>query len=233
MTILFLIRHGETVDNVAQIMQGQTQGCLTEHGREQAEEVAARLAKEKIDAIVSSDLRRAIQTAEIISTRHGLPVSVTPLLRERDWGSFTGRYIPDLKDEVWPEDIESLDCLLERAQRFLEYIMTNYEGQTVVAVGHGIVNKAIQAVFYHKPMNQVQRMSNAEVRVLCLSTTAEVSTTTVTSMASTSMASTTVTSTTVTSTTEAASSMTAGSMTATTKTSTGSMATAADTATAE
>lgn len=228
MTILYLIRHGETVDNVAQIMQGQTQGCLTEHGREQAEEVAARLAKEKIDAIVSSDLRRAIQTAEIISTRHGLPVSVTPLLRERDWGSFTGRYIPDLKDEVWPEDIESLDCLLERAQRFLEYIMTNYEGQTVVAVGHGIVNKAIQAVFYHKPMNQVQRMSNAEVRVLCLSTTAEVSTTAMTSMASTSKASTTMTST-----TEAASSVTAGSMTATTKTSTGSMATAADTATAE
>lgn len=223
MTILYLIRHGETVDNVAQIMQGQTQGCLTEHGREQAEEVAARLAKEKIDAIVSSDLRRAIQTAEIISTRHGLPVSVTPLLRERDWGSFTGRYIPDLKDEVWPEDIESLDCLLERAQRFLEYIMTNYEGQTVVAVGHGIVNKAIQAVFYHKPMNQVQRMSNAEVRVLCLSTTAEVSTTTVTSMAST----------TVTSTTEATSSMTTSSMTATAETSTGSMATAADTATAE
>lgn len=223
MTILYLIRHGETVDNVAQIMQGQTQGCLTEHGREQAEEVAARLAKVKIDAIVSSDLRRAIQTAEIISTRHGLPVSVTPLLRERDWGSFTGRYIPDLKDEVWPEDIESLDCLLERAQRFLEYIMTNYEGQTVVAVGHGIVNKAIQAVFYHKPMNQVQRMSNAEVRVLCLSTTAEVSTTTVTSMAST----------TVTSTTEATSSMTTSSMTATAETSTGSMATAADTATAE
>ena len=223
MTILYLIRHGETVDNVAQIMQGQTQGCLTEHGREQAEEVAARLAKEKIDAIVSSDLRRAIQTAEIISTRHGLPVSVTPLLRERDWGSFTGRYIPDLKDEVWPEDIESLDCLLERAQRFVEYIMTNYEGQTVVAVGHGIVNKAIPAVFYHKPMNQIQRMSNAEVRVLCLSTTAEVSTTAVTSMAST----------TVTSTTEAASSVTAGSMTATAKTSTGSMATAADTATAE
>lgn len=223
MTILYLIRHGETVDNVAQIMQGQTQGCLTEHGREQAEEVAARLAEEKIDAIVSSDLRRAIQTAEIISTRHGLPVSVTPLLRERDWGSFTGRYIPDLKDEVWPEDIESLDCLLERAQRFLEYIMTNYEGQTVVAVGHGIVNKAIQAVFYHKPMNQIQRMSNAEVRVLCLSTTAEVSTTAVTSMAST----------TVTSTTEAASSVTAGSMTATAETSTGSMATAADTATAE
>lgn len=208
---------------MAQIMQGQTQGCLTEHGREQAEEVAARLAKVKIDAIVSSDLRRAIQTAEIISTRHGLPVSVTPLLRERDWGSFTGRYIPDLKDEVWPEDIESLDCLLERAQRFLEYIMTNYEGQTVVAVGHGIVNKAIQAVFYHKPMNQVQRMSNAEVRVLCLSTTAEVSTTTVTSMAST----------TVTSTTEATSSMTTSSMTATAETSTGSMATAADTATAE
>ena len=147
MTTLFLVRHGETVDNVRQIMQGQTQGCLTEHGEEEAREVGRQMRAEP----------------------HGLPVVQTPLLRERDWGSFTGRFIPDLKDEVWPDDIESLDCLLERAQRFLEYIMTNYEGQTVVAVGHGIMNKAIQAAFYHKPMNQVQRMGNAEVRQLLLS----------------------------------------------------------------
>ena len=168
MPILFLVRHGETVDNVRQIMQGQTQGELTEHGREQAAEVRDQMRTEKIDAVVASDLRRSVQTAEIIAEPHGLMVDQTPLLRERDWGSFTGRYIPDLKDEVWPDDIESLDCLLERAQRFLEYIMTNYEGQTVVAVGHGIMNKAIQAVYHHKPMNQIQRMMNAEVRQLLL-----------------------------------------------------------------
>lgn len=168
MTKLFLVRHGETVDNVRQIMQGQTQGELTEHGREQAADVRDQMRTEKIDAVVASDLRRSVQTAEIIAEPHGLMVDQTPLLRERDWGGFTGRYIPDLKDEVWPDDIESLDCLLERAQRFLEYIMTNYEGQTVVAVGHGIMNKAIQAVYHHKPMNQIQRMMNAEVRQLLL-----------------------------------------------------------------
>ena len=168
MTILYLVRHGETEDNVRQIMQGQTQGALTEHGREQAAEVRELMRGRQIDAVVSSDLKRSVDTARIIAEPHGLAVDETPLLRERDWGGFTGRYIPDLKDEVWPDDIESLDCLLERAQRFLNYIMTNYEGQTIVAVGHGIVNKAIQAVYYHKPMNQIQRMGNAEVRELQL-----------------------------------------------------------------
>lgn len=95
------MRHGETVDNARQIMQGQTQGELNQRGREQAEQVAQRLASEPLDAIVASDLHRAIQTAEIIAEPHGLPVVTTPLLRERDWGSFTGRFIPDLRNEVW------------------------------------------------------------------------------------------------------------------------------------
>ena len=92
----------------------------------------------------------------------------TPLLRERDWGSFTGRYIPDLKDEVWPDDVESLDTLKARARDFLEFIKREYPGQTVLAVGHGIINKAIQAVYYNKEMKDVQKMTNAEVRVLDL-----------------------------------------------------------------
>lgn len=170
MTTLYLVRHGETEDNVRQIMQGQTQGELTEHGREQARQVADRLASKPIDAIVSSDLQRAIQTAEIIAEPHGLPINQTTLLRERDWGGFTGRFIPDLKDEVWPEDIESLDCLLERAQRFLDYITINYVNQTVIAVGHGIINKAVLAVYAHCSMREVQRMMNAEVRELHLTT---------------------------------------------------------------
>ena len=97
---------------------------------------------------------------------HGLGVDTTPLLRERDWGSFTGRYIPDLKNVEWPDDVEPLDDLLERARRFLEYIKTRYEGKTVLAVGHGIVNKAIQAVYSGKQMRQVERMTNCEVRRL-------------------------------------------------------------------
>ncbi len=168
-TVLFLVRHGETVDNARQIMQGQTQGCLNEKGREQARVVAERLAAESIDAIVASDLQRAIQTAEIIAEPHGLPVVTTPLLRERDWGGFTGRFIPDLKGEVWPDDIESEEALLSRARTFLIYITATYPGKRVVAVGHGIFNKAILAVYAQCPMREVQRMMNAEVRILTVS----------------------------------------------------------------
>ena len=168
-TVLFLVRHGETVDNARQIMQGQTQGCLNEKGREQARVVAERLAAESIDAIVASDLQRAIQTAEIIAEPHGLPVVTTPLLRERDWGGFTGRFIPDLKGEVWPDDIESEEALLARARTFLIYITATYPGKRVVAVGHGIFNKAILAVYAQCPMREVQRMMTAEVRLLTVS----------------------------------------------------------------
>lgn len=96
MTIL-LVRHGETVDNAARIMQGQTQGCLNDTGRRQAGEVAARLSRENVDAVISSDLQRAIQTAQIIAQPLGKSITTTPLLRERDWGSFTGRLIPELR----------------------------------------------------------------------------------------------------------------------------------------
>ncbi len=168
-TTIFLVRHGETVDNARRIMQGQTHGMLNEHGREQAEGVAERLASEKIDAVVASDLRRAIQTAEIISARHGLPVTTTPLLRERDWGSFTGLFIPELKGRKWTDDIETEEALLLRARDFLLYITTTYPGKRVVAVGHGIINKAILAVYAQCPMREVQRMMNAEVRLLTTS----------------------------------------------------------------
>lgn len=168
-TIIFLVRHGETVDNARQIMQGQTQGCLNDKGREQARLVAERLASESLDAVVASDLRRAIQTAELLAEPHHLPVVTTPLLRERDWGGFTGRYIPDLKGEMWPDDVESEEALLLRARAFLLYITATYPGGRVVAVGHGIINKAILAVYAQCPMREVQRMLNAEVRILTAS----------------------------------------------------------------
>ena len=168
-TVIYLVRHGETVDNALQIMQGQTHGYLNEKGREQARMVAKRLAGEAFDAVVASDLRRAVQTAEIIAAPHGLPVVSTPLLRERDWGGFTGRFIPDLKGEVWPDDIETEEALLSRARTFIIYITTTYPGKRVVAVGHGIINKAILAVYAGCTMREVQRMMNAEVRILTVS----------------------------------------------------------------
>jgi probable phosphoglycerate mutase len=168
-TEILLVRHGETVDNARQIMQGQTQGELNERGWEQARQVAERLAAETVDAVVASDLRRAIQTAEVIAAPHGLNVETTPLLRERDWGGFTGRFIPDLRGETWPDDIESEEDLLSRARSFLIYMTATYPGKRVVAVGHGIINKAILAVYAHCGMRDVQRMMNAEVRRLTTS----------------------------------------------------------------
>ena len=167
-TTLLLVRHGETVDNAAQIMQGQTQGRLNEVGLRQARDLRAEMARVEIDAVVASDLYRSVQTAEVLAEPHRLPVVQTPLLRERDWGSFTGRFIPDLKGAPWSDDIETLDALLERARRFLDFIKTHYEGKTVLAVGHGIINKAIQAVHYGKQMREVERMTNCEVRTLIL-----------------------------------------------------------------
>ena len=166
MTTLYLVRHGETVDNVRQIMQGQTQGELTENGILQAREVAEDLKNVPFDVVIASDLKRSIDTARIIAEPHQLEVLTTPLLRERDWGGFTGRYIPDLKGEVWPDDIETQENLLSRAGEFIAYIRDTFPGKKVVAVGHGIINKAIQAVYFRKLMSEIQRMSNAEVRIL-------------------------------------------------------------------
>ncbi|AKU70198.1 histidine phosphatase family protein [Prevotella fusca] len=170
MTLLYLVRHGETVDNAHHIMQGQTPGQLNENGIRQAEEVADKLKDEAIDAFVSSDLRRSIHTCELIARPHGMPVTTTPLLRERDWGSFTGKYIPELANlndpSLWPDDIESLDALKRRAKDFMVWLKEQYPGQKVLAVGHGIINKAIQSVYYNKPMNEIKPMSNAEIRMI-------------------------------------------------------------------
>lgn len=168
MTTLYLIRHGETVDNAAHLMQGQTQGRLNAVGLRQAEELRERFRQQRVDAFVSSDLRRAIETCEVIAEPHGVKVQTTPLLRERDWGDFTGRYIPDLQGLPFPENVESLEEMKRRARRFLDEMSSRYPNQTVLAVGHGIINKAIQSVFHHRPMSEIKRMDNAEVRMLNL-----------------------------------------------------------------
>jgi probable phosphoglycerate mutase len=168
MTKLYLVRHGETVANKAQILQGQRPGELNETGREQAREVREKMRHEAIDAFVSSDLQRAIETCQIIAEPHGRQIDETPLLRERDWGSFTDKFIPDLEGKEWPDDIETLEQLQARARNFITWLKVTYPNQTVLAVGHGIINKAIQSVYFNKPMNEVHRMDNAEVRILIL-----------------------------------------------------------------
>lgn len=170
MTKLYLVRHGETVDNAAQIMQGQTGGKLNAKGIAQAEEVARKMANDHIDVFVSSDLHRSIQTCEIIAKPHQQGVITTPLIRERDWGDFTGKSIPTLPKDPkdWPSNIETLEKMKSRAQNFLTWLKVTYPDKTILAVGHGIINKAIQSVYFKRPMNEIEKMGNAEIRVLIL-----------------------------------------------------------------
>lgn len=169
MTILLLTRHGETIDNAKHIIQGHRQGELNEKGIKQMMELRDRLAREHIDVFISSDLKRSIDSCKIIAEPHGKEVVTMPLLRERDCGKFTGRYIPEIgKDEPWPEDMETLLQLTERASRFLDEIRRKYPNKTVLAVGHGIINKAIQSVYFDRPIHNVPKMNNAELRELRL-----------------------------------------------------------------
>lgn len=168
MTRLYLVRHGQTIDNVRQILQGQEQGQLTEEGIRQAEETRDKMKDTPIDVFVASDLKRAVDTCRIIAAPHHKEVETSPLIRERDWGDFTGKYIPDLADAKWPDNVESIERMKSRARNFLTWLKTAYPDKTVLAVGHGIINKAIQSVYLNKPMNEIPKMTNAEVRVLML-----------------------------------------------------------------
>ena len=168
MTTLYLVRHGETKDNVEKIMQGQRQGELTPVGARQIEELSSSLSGIRFDAIISSDLQRAYDSAQILGHHLNLSVQTTPLLRERDWGDFTGRYIPDLKGLPMPDNVEKMEALLQRAKSFLDWAKITFPDKTILAVGHGIINKAIQAVHYGKQTREIPKMSNAEYRILQL-----------------------------------------------------------------
>ena len=90
MTTLLLARHGETDWNSERRWQGHVDRPLNERGREQARALAAELAGRRIDAVYSSDLLRARETAEIVAAALGLEVRVDPGLREVDTGSWSG-----------------------------------------------------------------------------------------------------------------------------------------------
>lgn len=85
---IYIVRHGQTEENIRKILQGHMPGTLTAEGREQVSAAAESLAMEGIlfSRIVSSDLKRAMDSADIISARLGLPVTPMKALRERDWG---------------------------------------------------------------------------------------------------------------------------------------------------
>jgi broad specificity phosphatase PhoE len=88
---LWLVRHGQTNWNTLGWVQGQTDGSrLTRNGRRQIRRAAALLEHQGIECVYSSDLRRAVETAEIVAARVGCEIRVDQLLRERSFGSAEG-----------------------------------------------------------------------------------------------------------------------------------------------
>jgi broad specificity phosphatase PhoE len=89
-TALLLIRHAESSWNAAGRWQGHGDPSLSDSGREQANALARELARESIDVVVSSDLRRAAETAAILGQARGLRPELNPRLRELDLGDWEG-----------------------------------------------------------------------------------------------------------------------------------------------
>jgi broad specificity phosphatase PhoE len=151
---LLLVRHGQSEWNARGLMQGQTADIpLTELGHAQAAAGAAELAALGPGALLSSDLLRARQTAEHCARATGLPVSVTPALREQGYGVLEGRPSRELWDVVdwtdphWSaEGGESLARLHGRVTRFVEHLRADRPADVVALVTHGDTIRAVQAV---------------------------------------------------------------------------------------
>ena len=135
MTTLLLVRHGETDWNAERRWQGHTDVPLNEHGREQARRLAESLVGAGADAMYSSDLGRARETAEIVGARLGLPVVVDPDLREIDVGSREGLTGEQVGIREW--DGESKESHRDRTLRALERVAGSHPGARVIVVAHG------------------------------------------------------------------------------------------------
>ncbi len=166
-TELYLVRHGETEENAAGILQGHIPGTLNETGIGQAAKVREELRGIPFDALFCSDLKRCKDTAEILNVPHALHPEYTALLRERDWGPFTGMNI--LKARVLiDERAESIESMFRRAIDFLQNVTSHYPDHRILVVSHGLFCRVIQAAALGKTLRDIPRMDNAEVRRLTL-----------------------------------------------------------------
>jgi probable phosphoglycerate mutase len=157
---IFIARHGQNEDNVNGILNGHRDLPLTDLGRDQANELgeAIKSAGITFDAIYSSPLSRAFETAEIVTAKANLPQPIVyDQLIERDFGILTGKpasqieelCAPDIiqSDTITyflsPEGAETFPQLVERGQRILDYIRAKHNAGKVLLVCHGDIGKMI------------------------------------------------------------------------------------------
>jgi len=158
MTLIILVRHGQTEWNRVERFRGRADVPLNEVGLAQAEATGQRVAAEwHPAAIYTSPLSRSVKTAEAIARHFGLAVQTHPGLADIDYGQWQG-LTPDEARTHWPEmvdawynaphtaripDGEILDDLRARAMQTVKELAARYPGQTLVLVGHTVINRII------------------------------------------------------------------------------------------
>jgi probable phosphoglycerate mutase len=149
-TTLLLIRHGQSQGNAERRFGGHTATPLSPLGLTQAQATAAALTTQSISAIYSSDLKRAIQTAEPLANSTGLPIQTTEAFRERSVGVMEGLTFEDAAQkhpeqyaallhrdfEHVLESGESYRQLLDRAGQKLDHIIEHNRGGTIAVFSH-------------------------------------------------------------------------------------------------
>lgn len=166
---LLLLRHGATDWNLAGRCQGATDLELSEIGLRQAQQAAASLSGEPVDAVYSSDLKRAVQTARVISRPHGLAVTVDASLRELDHGVLEGLTFEEIRAgfpdfmRVWRSEPaeapvpggERLIDVGERAWEGLGRIVRRHGAEeTVVIVSHNFPILTVLCRITGTPLNR-------------------------------------------------------------------------------
>jgi broad specificity phosphatase PhoE len=183
-TTILLARHGESDWNRARRWQGHADRPLTERGRQQARELAERLADTELDAVYSSDLQRARETAEIVAAARGLVVTPIPDLREVDVGSWSGLTRTEAEQrfpqayarwlaggEGW-DDGETYEQLSERVTRAINAIADAHPDDRVLVVAHGGTIRTIHAAALGVDVHTYRRIQrvepNATLSAICV-----------------------------------------------------------------
>lgn len=150
MTTLIIVRHGQSQSNLEKRFTGQFETPLTELGHRQAEATSHLLATIPLDAIYSSDLSRALDTAAPTARRHGLQIQKSRALREINAGDWEGKLYSELMEQypktysMWRTDLghthpEGGEHVLELAARVydeIDRILAAHKGQRVAIFTH-------------------------------------------------------------------------------------------------
>jgi broad specificity phosphatase PhoE len=173
-TTIYLARHGESDWNAANRFQGHSDRPLTDFGREQAQALGELVAAENVEAVYSSPLKRALETALIVAARSGLEVVEDEDLREVDTGSWSGLSRAEVQERFpegfdrWTsggagwEDGESYEEMAERVLAAVNRIAAAHPGGRVLIVSHGGPIRAIQGAANGMDIEEYRRLRPVE-----------------------------------------------------------------------